>query len=63
MKYSRIIALLTLGSFLFISVSGVSRHYNNNETFAFGQFPVIDGINCDKANILIFTIMHAWISS
>ena len=49
MKYSRIIALLTLGSFLFISVSGVSRHYNNNETFAFGQFPVIDGINCDKA--------------
>ena len=51
MKYSRIIALLTLGSFLFISVSvsGVSRMYNSNETFAFGQYPIIDGIKCDSA--------------
>ena len=51
MKYSRIVALLTLGSFLLISVSvsGVSRFYNNYETFAFGQYPVIDGIKCDSA--------------
>ena len=46
MKYSRIIILLTLGSFLFISVSGVSRMYNSN---AFGQYPIIDGIQCDSA--------------
>ena len=49
MKHSQIIILLTLGGFLFISVSGVSRLYNNNETFAFGQYPVIDGIKCDSA--------------
>jgi hypothetical protein len=49
MKYFRIIALLTLGSFLLISVNGVSRLYNNNETFAFGEYPVIDDIKCDKA--------------
>src|SRR6476659_3527537 len=46
MKYSRIIALLTLGSFLLISVSSVSRMFNSN---AFGQYPVIDGIKCDIA--------------
>ncbi len=51
MKYSRIVALLTLGSFLLISVSvsGVSRFYNNNEPFAFGQYPVIDRIKCESA--------------
>ena len=49
MKYFRIITLLTLGSFLLISVSGVSRLYNINETFALGEYQVIDGIKCDKA--------------
>jgi len=46
MKYSRIIALLTVGSFLLISVSSVSRMYSSN---AFGQYPIIDGIKCDSA--------------
>src|SRR4051794_39395730 len=45
-KHFQIIILLTLGVFLFISASGVSSMYNSN---AFGQYPIIDGIKCDKA--------------
>lgn len=45
MKHFQIIALLALGGFLFISMN-VSIQYNIE---AFAQYPVIDGIKCDKA--------------
>ena len=45
MKYFQIIALLAFGGFLFFSMNVSTKYYGE----AFGQYPVIDGIKCDKA--------------
>jgi hypothetical protein len=50
MKY--FIILLTLGFLLFSSL--IISAFHPKEQYVFGQYPVIDGINCDKTEHLNF---------
>ena len=45
MRFFQIIAVLALEGLLFISINVSIQHYSE----AFGQYPVIDDIKCDKA--------------